>query len=164
MAVPAQILEAVHSRFQRHGIPDIRSGMTVKVHQKIKEGNKERVQAFEGIVIKVSSGHGADKSFVVRKVVDGIGVERIFPLHSANIKQIDLVKQAKVRRSKLYYLRNLQGKAARFKETYLNLKGKNLDKMSEEARKKTELDLKKAEKVDAEITQDVAEVVEQKNE
>lgn len=97
-------------------VPEIRPGYTVRVHQKIKEGDKERVQIYEGLVIAVNHGHGHDSTMMVRKIVEGIGVEKIFPIHSANIEQIEVVKIGKVRRSKLFYMRNVSGKAARLKE------------------------------------------------
>jgi large subunit ribosomal protein L19 len=93
--------------------------MTVKVHQKIKEGEKERVQIFEGLVIKISAGHAADSTFTVRKVVEGIGVEKIFPINSPNVAKIEVIKKSKVRRAKLYYMRELFGKAARLKGRYI---------------------------------------------
>ena len=96
--------------------PDIRPGDTVKVHVRVREGDKERIQVFEGIVIGMHRG-GARASFTVRKVSFGQGVERIFPLHSPTIAKVDLVRSARVRRAKLYYLRELKGKAARMKET-----------------------------------------------
>jgi len=98
------------------GYPEIKVGMTVKVHQKIKEGNKERIQIFEGIVIAKKHGKGISSTITVRKVVEGIGVERIFPLHSPSIEKIEVVKSAKVRRAKLYYLRTAKGKKARLKQ------------------------------------------------
>lgn len=93
-----------------------RSGETVRVHVKVREGDKERIQIFEGIVIGLHRG-GARSSFTVRKVSFGQGVERIFPLHSPTIAKVDLVRSARVRRAKLYFLRELKGKAARMKET-----------------------------------------------
>ncbi len=96
--------------------PEMKSGDTVRVHVKVREGEKERVQIFEGIVIGMHRG-GSRASFTVRKVSFGQGVERIFPLHSPTIAKIDLVRSARVRRAKLYYLRGLRGKAARMKET-----------------------------------------------
>ena len=96
--------------------PPIKSGDTVRVHVKVREGDKERIQIFEGIVIGLHRG-GARASFTVRKVSFGQGVERIFPLHSPTIAKVDVVRSAKVRRAKLYFLRNLKGKAARMKET-----------------------------------------------
>jgi len=91
-------------------LPDIRPGMTIKVHQKIKEGNKTRVQIFEGIVIARKHGSGPSATITVRKISNGIGVERIFPLHLPTIEKFEIVKTSKVRRAKLYYLR---GKTAR---------------------------------------------------
>src|ERR1017187_9322252 len=95
--------------------PVMRSGDTVRVHVKVREGDKERIQVFEGLVIGMHRG-GARATFTVRKVSFGQGVERIFPLHSPTIDKIDVVRGAKVRRAKLYYLRELKGKAARMKE------------------------------------------------
>ena len=95
--------------------PTMRSGDTVRVHVKVREGDKERIQIFEGMVIGQHRG-GSRASFTVRKVSFGQGVERIFPLHSPIIDRIDVVRSAKVRRSKLYFLRKLKGKAARMKE------------------------------------------------
>jgi large subunit ribosomal protein L19 len=96
--------------------PAMRSGDTVRVHVKVREGDKERVQIFEGIVIGLHRG-GLRASFTVRKVSFGQGVERIFPLHSPVIQKVEVVRSAKVRRAKLYFLRDLKGKAARMKET-----------------------------------------------
>ncbi len=93
-------------------VPEISSGLVVRVHQKIQEGEKSRVQIFEGLVIRVSPGAGADATFTVRKVVDGIGVEKIFPLYSTNIAKIDIKKSSRVRRSKLYFMRERRGKSA----------------------------------------------------
>ena len=95
--------------------PAMQSGDTVKVHVRVKEGDKERIQIFEGIVINLRRG-GTRASFTVRKVSFGQGVERIFPLHSPIIDRIEIVRSAKVRRAKLYFLRGLRGKAARMKE------------------------------------------------
>lgn len=95
--------------------PAMRSGDTVRVHVKIREGEKERIQVFEGTVIGMHRG-GVSSTFTVRKVSFGQGVERIFPLHSPIVAKIEIVRSAKVRRAKLYYLRELRGKAARMKE------------------------------------------------
>jgi len=100
--------------------PVIKPGYTVRVHQKIKEGSKERIQIFEGLVIAINSGHGADKTFKVRRLVQGIGVEKTFPLYSTLIEKIDIVKKSKVRRSKLYYMRERTGKSARLKASFMN--------------------------------------------
>jgi len=99
----------------RLDLPDFRPGDTVKVHVKIKEGEKERVQVFQGVVISKRGGM-AGATFTVRKVSYGVGVERIFPLHSPAISQIEVVTRGRVRRAKIYYLRNLRGKAARIKD------------------------------------------------
>ena len=96
--------------------PEMRSGDTVRVHVKVREGDKERIQVFEGMVIGMHRG-GARASFTVRKVSFGQGVERIFPLHSPTVDKIEVLRGAKVRRAKLYFLRDLRGKAARMKET-----------------------------------------------
>jgi large subunit ribosomal protein L19 len=96
--------------------PLLKAGDTVRVHVKVREGDKERIQVFEGIVIGMHRG-GARATFTVRKVSFGQGVERIFPLHSPIIDKVDVVRSARVRRAKLYYLRALKGKAARMKET-----------------------------------------------
>ncbi len=100
----------------RTDIPQFKSGDTLNVGVKVIEGNKSRVQNFEGVVIAISSGGGLDKTFTIRKISNGVGVERIFPLNSPNIDSIKVVKKGKVRRAKLYYLRELKGKAARIKE------------------------------------------------
>jgi len=91
-------------------LPDIKPGNTVVVHQKIKEGKKERIQKFEGIVIARKGGTGLSATITVRKISEGVGVEKIFPLHSPTITKIEVLKKAKVRRSKLYYLRGYKKK------------------------------------------------------
>ncbi|SJZ77844.1 50S ribosomal protein L19 [Anaerorhabdus furcosa] len=99
----------------RTDIPDFRPGCTVRVDVRIKEGDKSRIQAFEGLVI-VKQGRGIGETFTVRKISSGVGVERTFPVHSPIIDKITVVRKGKVRRSKLFYLRGLSGKAARIKE------------------------------------------------
>ncbi|MFO7986054.1 MAG: 50S ribosomal protein L19 [Desulfatiglandaceae bacterium] len=109
------IIEAFEKEQMRTDVPDFRPGDTVKVHAKIREGEKERIQVFQGVVIRKRKGNiGA--TFTVRKVSYGIGVERVFPLHSPVIDKIEVGTRGKVRRARLYYLRNLRGKAARLKE------------------------------------------------
>ncbi len=108
------IIEKLLARSQRTDLPNFTSGDTVRVHVKIKEGDKERLQAFEGVVI--SRTRGPQASFTVRKVSFGQGVERIFPLRSKVIDKIEVVRSSKVRRAKLYYLRGLKGKAARLRD------------------------------------------------
>lgn len=107
-------LELVEREQLRLDLPDFRVGDTVKVHVKIVEGEKERIQPFEGIVIRKKRG-GIRSTFTVRKISYGIGVERIFPTHSPRIDHIDILGRAKVRRAKLFYLRGLRGKAARIR-------------------------------------------------
>ena len=99
----------------RNDLPEIKAGMTIRVDVKIKEGNKERIQAFEGIVIKVQ-GSGIGETFTVRKLSSGVGVERTFPINSPLIDKITVIRVGKVRRAKLYYLRSRSGKSARIKE------------------------------------------------
>ena len=96
-------------------LPELKVGDTVKVHQKIKEGNRERIQVFEGTIIAIKHS-GINKSVTVRRISYGVGVERTFPLHTPRVAKIEVVRYGKVRRAKLYYLRALHGKAARIKE------------------------------------------------
>ena len=109
-----QIIDRLLAKTARTDLPKFVPGDTIRVQVRIKEGDKERLQAFEGVVIKQSNGPQA--SFTVRKMSFGQGVERIFPLNSKVIDKIDVLRSAKVRRAKLYYLRGLRGKAARLKE------------------------------------------------
>ncbi|MGV3489438.1 MAG: 50S ribosomal protein L19 [Tuberibacillus sp.] len=95
-------------------LPDFRPGDTVRVHVKVVEGQRERIQMFEGVVIKRHGG-GISETFTVRKISYGVGVERTFPVHTPKIEKIEVIRRGKVRRAKLYYLRNLRGKAARIK-------------------------------------------------
>ncbi len=113
--MPNQILEKLLAKSRRTDIPQFGPGDTVKVHVRIKEGDKERLQAFEGVVI--SRTRGPQASFTVRKISFGQGVERIFPIDSKVIDKIDVVRSSRVRRAKLYYLRALRGKAARLRES-----------------------------------------------
>lgn len=115
MGVGMRALEQLEKEQMRTDLPDFRPGDTVKVHVKIKEGEKERIQVFEGTVIRKRKG-GSRASFTVRKISYGVGVERIFPTHSPAIDRIEVVQRGKVRRAKLYYLRQLKGKAARIRE------------------------------------------------
>ncbi len=110
-----QKTDVVESQYLRDDIPDFRPGDTVKVHVRVVEGNRERIQVFQGVVIS-RRGSGTKETFTVRKVSFGIGVERTFPLHSPLISKIEVVSRGKVRRAKLYYLRQRVGKAAKVKE------------------------------------------------
>lgn len=106
------VISQIEERYRRSDIPEFRPGDLVRVHVRIREGEKERVQVFEGNVIKIS-GAGSRETFTVRKISYGVGVERIFPVHSPRIDKIEVVAFGRVRRAKLYYLRKLRGKAAR---------------------------------------------------
>jgi len=110
------LLRAVDNPQMRTDLPRFRPGDTVRVHVKIKEGDKYRIQVFEGVVI-VHKNNGISSTFTVRKVSFGYGIERIFPMHSPIIEKLEVVKSGKVRRARLYYLRGRRGKAARLKET-----------------------------------------------
>jgi large subunit ribosomal protein L19 len=109
------IIAKFEKNYLRSDLPEITPGDTVKVFQKIKEGDKTRVSAFEGLVIAKKHGKGISATFTVRKVVDGIGVERIFPIHSPTINKIDILRRSRVRRAKLYYIREKAAKEARRK-------------------------------------------------
>ena len=109
------IIETLEKEQLRSDIPDFAPGDTVRVHAKIVEGSRERIQMFEGVVIS-RQGTGFRETFTVRRISYGIGVERMFPVHSPRIEKIDVLRKGIVRRAKLYYLRNLTGKAARIKE------------------------------------------------
>ncbi|MFP4040335.1 MAG: 50S ribosomal protein L19 [Desulfosudaceae bacterium] len=108
-------LQALENEQIRLDLPDFSSGDTIRVHVKIREGEKERIQVFEGVVIKRHNG-GTNATFTVRKTSFGIGVERIFPLHSPSIDKIEVMKKGRVRRSRIYYFRKLRGKAAKIPE------------------------------------------------
>ncbi len=105
----------------RANLPEVRPGDLVRVHQKIKEGDKERISAFEGLVIAAKHGTGVSATLTIRKVVDGIGVERVFPLHSPRIERIEVVRRSKVRRAKLYYIRDKAAREVRRKMRTLRL-------------------------------------------
>lgn len=109
------LIEMVEKQEMRVDLPPFRAGDTVKVYSRIKEGDKERIQIFKGVVIRKRGGN-TGATFTVRKVSYGVGVEKIFPMHSPSIDKIEVVSRGKVRRSRLYYLRKLRGKAARLKE------------------------------------------------
>ncbi|HHP51095.1 MAG TPA: 50S ribosomal protein L19 [Moorella mulderi] len=110
-----RIIEEIEKEYMRQDLPDFRPGDQVRVYFKVIEGDRERVQAFEGTVI-ARRGRGINETFTVRRVSYGVGVERIFPLHSPRLEKIEVLRRGKVRRAKLYYLRERRGKAARIKE------------------------------------------------
>ncbi|WFS62572.1 50S ribosomal protein L19 [Pseudodesulfovibrio thermohalotolerans] len=108
------IIKKIEAEHIRLDMPDFKAGDTVKVHYRIIEGEKERIQVFQGAVLRRRRGT-TNSTFTVRKISDGIGVERVFPMHSPFIDRVEVVSEGKVRRSRIYYLRNLRGKAARIK-------------------------------------------------
>jgi len=138
-----RIAQIEKSYLRDDDVPQFGSGDTLRVHVKIKEGDKERIQVFQGTVIGRRGG-GTGESFTVRKVSGGIGVERVFPLHSPNIAKIEKVRAGSVRRAKLYYLRNLTGKSARIKEQLADRDKSKKTKVSAKAAVATEV--KQAEK------------------
>ncbi|MDR0200096.1 MAG: 50S ribosomal protein L19 [Streptococcaceae bacterium] len=109
------LIDEINASQLRTDIPDFRPGDTVKVHAKVVEGTRERIQIFEGVVI-ARQGTGISETYTVRKISSGVGVERIFPLHTPRVEKIEVTRHGRVRRAKLYYLRTLQGKAARIQE------------------------------------------------
>jgi large subunit ribosomal protein L19 len=114
----SQALTAMNATVLKTDLPEFNIGDTVRVHAKIVEGTKERIQVFEGIILKRSKGNSVDATFTVRKISYNIGVERTFPLHSPRIDKIEVVSRAKVRRARLFYLRPLRGKSARMKTLF----------------------------------------------
>jgi large subunit ribosomal protein L19 len=116
----SQLLRTLTAKTSKKKIPEIKPGNTVRVHERVKEGDKERIQMFEGLVIAVHKGHIAtDRTITVRKIVSGVGVEKIFPLHSPSVERFEVRKEAKVRRARLSFLRGRRGKAARMNERFL---------------------------------------------
>ena len=111
----SKVIEKITSAQLRSDIPEFRPGDTVRVHAKVVEGSRERIQIFEGLVIK-RRGAGISETYTVRKISNGVGVERTFPVHTPRVAKIEVVRKGRVRRAKLYYIRALSGKAARIKE------------------------------------------------
>ncbi|HAP15518.1 MAG TPA: 50S ribosomal protein L19 [Lactococcus sp.] len=109
------LIDSINAGQLRSDIPEFRPGDTVRVHAKVVEGTRERIQMFEGVVI-ARKGSGISETYTVRKISNGVGVERIFPLHTPRVEKIEVIRHGRVRRAKLYYLRALQGKAARIPE------------------------------------------------
>lgn len=109
------LISTIEAKYLKDKLPEFRPGDTLKVYNKIKEGDKERIQAFEGVVIQ-RRGKGTGATFTLRKISGGVGVERIFPICSPNITKIEMIRQGKVKRAKLFYLRELKGKSARIQE------------------------------------------------
>lgn len=111
----SNLIDQINAASLREDIPDFRPGDTLKVHVKVVEGNRSRIQVFQGVVI-ARQGAGVGETFTIRKVSFGVGVERTFPVHTPTVEKIEVVTRGDVRRAKLYYLRNLHGKAAKIKE------------------------------------------------
>jgi large subunit ribosomal protein L19 len=111
----SEIIRAIESEYLKKDLPDFGPGDTVKVHVQIIEGSRERIQVFEGTVLKIR-GKGLSRTFTVRRITYGVAVERAFPLHSPRVAKVEVTRRGKVRRAKLYYLRGLMGKKARVKE------------------------------------------------
>jgi len=109
----AALIQKVSAKYEKKNVPVLRSGDVVRVHQKVREGNKERIQVFEGIVIRVRGGRGMDGTFTVRRVSGGIGIERTFPLHLASISKVEKTKRIQIRQSRPYYLRTLTSRQIR---------------------------------------------------
>jgi len=140
----SQLLHQFTKKYCKASVPDLRAGYLVKVHQQIKEGTKERIQAFEGTVIAVNPGHGIESTFTVRKIAEGIGVEKTYPIHSPNVVKIEVLRAHKVRRAKLGFLRALSGKALRLKETELKLEHKTFEQEVEEVAEEKVEEVKEA--------------------
>ena len=138
------LVEQIERQEMKQEVPEVRIGDTVRVHIRIVEGEKERVQVVEGVVIKMRGGQNR-KTITVRKVSFGVGVERIFPLHSPRVEKVEVTKHARVRRAKLYFLRELRGKAARLKE--IKISPPKSDKAKKKRKKKSKA--KKAEAAEA---------------
>ncbi|GJL79520.1 MAG: 50S ribosomal protein L19 [Nitrospinaceae bacterium] len=130
------LIDQIEAKELKKEVADVHIGDTVKVHMRIVEGEKERIQVIEGVVIKMHGG-GARKTLTVRKISFGVGVERIFPVHSPRVEKIEIVKRAKVRQAKLYYLRELRGKAARLKEVRPKKTGKASKPKAKKSKAKT---------------------------
>src|SRR3990172_10085092 len=140
----------------RQNLPSFKVGQTVRIHQKIKEGDKERLQVYEGLIIRVSNPNTVSATITVRKIVDGVGVERVFPVHSPVIVKVELSKEARVRRGKLYFMRDLSGKSARLRTTLLE--GQVFETRGTEAEEPAKAD--EAPTVEAEVKAEPAPSVE----
>ena len=157
------IIKAIEHEQLKNKIPDLKVGNTVKVHARIKEGNKERIQVFEGIIIKVQ-GSGVNKTFTVRKISYGVGVEKTFLIHSPLVEKVELVRVGHARRAKLFYLRDRVGKAAKTREVVgARIENKEIDikGMSEEVSVEEDLVAEEVEEtVETPVTEEVKETVE----
>lgn len=132
------LIQKVNDEQKKHDVVDVRSGDTVRVHQKIKEGNKERVQIFEGVVIRTDNKKSHTSRITVRKIASGVGVEKSFMLHNPLIEKVEVTRRAKVRRNYLSFLRNRSGKSARLKAVQFDREGINTLKEAPTAEEPTE--------------------------
>lgn len=130
------IVKHVSETQHRTDLVAFQTGDTVKVHQRIKEGEKERVQLFEGLIIACKGGTGANATFTVRKISNGIGVERIYPIHSPNVVKVEIVKKGEVTRAKLYYVRERQSNTPRYRKFKMRANAKAQTEANKEAKKK----------------------------
>ena len=146
------LMQAVESKYKKKVVVDVKSGDTVKVHQKIKEGSKERVQIFEGLVIRASRKESLTSTITVRKIASGVGVEKTYLLHSPNVLKIEVTKRSKVRRNYLTYMRKLTGKNARLTNVDFDKRGVNdiHDAAAEAEEEKLKEEVEAAAKADAE--------------
>ncbi len=170
------LIQKVNDEQKKSAVVDVRSGDTVRVHQKIKEGGKERVQIFEGVVIRTDNKNQHTSRITVRKIASGVGVEKSFLLHSANVLKIEVVRRAKVRRNFLSYLRNRSGKSARLTAVQFDREGVNdihdaaaeaeEEKLHEETAKTAEAEAEKkaAEEAELKAKQDAVEAAHKANE
>lgn len=115
-------IQALSSKKDFEALPQVRTGMQVEVHQRITEGEKSRIQIFKGLVIRTGGKSVGEKTFTVRRTTGGVGIEKIFPLACPTVEKIDIIRQYKVRRKNLYYMRDLSGKAARLKDKHITVK------------------------------------------
>ncbi len=152
------IIQEFEKRQIKRKVPLIKPGDTVKVHQKIQEGDKERIQIFEGVVIKIHRGYGINGNVTIRKIASGVGVEKTFPFHLPSIVKMEVVRRGKVRRAKLYFLRRLQEKAAKLKDRKLSEEVKSSLKFdTEEDKRKAEAEKAQKEKAKKEEEKDTKE-------
>lgn len=136
----SQVIAAVNAKYMKKSLPEVRSGDTVRIHQRIKEGNKERVQVYEGVVIKTSQKRSISYRITVRKIASGVGVERGFMLHAPNIEKVEVVKRSKVRRNYLSYLRTRTGKSARLQSQAFDAESVNVKDEAPVESEKTDTD------------------------
>jgi large subunit ribosomal protein L19 len=162
-----QIIKSISQAQLKTDLPVLKTGQTVRVHQKVKEGEKERIQIFEGVVLGINGGTGINATLRVRKVSEGIGVERIFPIHSPLVEKIEIVKTSRVRQSKLYYIRDKQVKMKEDKERHqkhLNRVKLREDELAKEAAAKAKAEVEAKAKSEKAVPEEETKSVEKKSE